>query len=56
LGSLKGRSHLEYLDADEDNTKMDKEIRWDTADWIYLVRDKDQWRAVVNTVRNLRVP
>jgi hypothetical protein len=25
-------------------------------DWIDLAEDKDQWRALVNTVMNLRVP
>jgi hypothetical protein len=24
--------------------------------WIYLAQDRDQWRPVVNTVMNLRVP
>jgi hypothetical protein len=33
-----------------------REIGWDGMDWIDLARDRDQWRAVVNTVMNLRVP
>jgi hypothetical protein len=39
------------------NIKMDlREIRWDGIDWIDLAPDRDQWRALVNTVMNLRVP
>jgi hypothetical protein len=33
-----------------------REIRWDDMDWIDLAQDKNQWRALVNTVMNLRVP
>jgi hypothetical protein len=29
---------------------------WDGVDWIDLAQDRDQWRALVNTVMNLRVP
>jgi hypothetical protein len=35
-----------------DNVK----IGWDGMDWIDLAQDGDQWRALVNTVLNLRVP
>jgi hypothetical protein len=31
------------------------EIGWDGRDWIKLAHDWDQWRALVNTVMNLRV-
>jgi hypothetical protein len=33
-----------------------REIRWGGMDWIDLAQDIDQWRALVNTVMNLRVP
>jgi hypothetical protein len=40
-----------------DNIKMDlREIGWDGIDWIDLAQDRDQWKALVNTVMNLRVP
>jgi hypothetical protein len=39
-----------------DNIRMDlREIRWGGMDWIDLAHDRDQWRALVNTVMNLRV-
>jgi hypothetical protein len=40
----------------EDNIRVDhREIGWDGVDWMHLVQDRDQWRAIVNTVMNLRV-
>jgi hypothetical protein len=39
------------------NIKMDLgEIGWDGVDWINMAQNRDQWRALVNTVLNLRVP
>jgi hypothetical protein len=38
------------------NIKMDlREIGWNGRDWIDLVQDRDQWRALVNAVMKLRV-
>jgi hypothetical protein len=40
-----------------DNIRMDlREIGWGGMDWIDLAQDRDQWRVLVNTVMNLRVP
>jgi hypothetical protein len=40
-----------------DNIKIDlRQIGWDGVDWIDLAQDRDLWRALVNTVMNLRVP
>jgi hypothetical protein len=40
-----------------DNIKMDfREIGLDGMDWMDLAQDREQWRALVNTVLNLLVP
>jgi hypothetical protein len=40
-----------------DNIKMDLgEIGWNGVDWIDVAQDRDQQRALVNTVLILRVP
>jgi hypothetical protein len=39
------------------NIKMDlREIGWDGMDWTDLAQNRDQYRSLVNTVMNLRVP
>jgi hypothetical protein len=47
-----GRPRLRWVD----NIKMDlREIGWDDVDWIDMAQDRDKWRALVNTVLNLRI-
>jgi hypothetical protein len=32
-----------------------RETGWGSVEWIQMAQDRDRWRAVVNTVMNLRV-
>ena len=48
---LKRRMHIW-----ECNIEIDlQEVGW-SMDWIDVTQDRDRWRALVNTVLNLRVP
>jgi hypothetical protein len=48
-----GRPRLRWMD----NIKMDLfEIRLSVVDWIGLAQGRYSWRALVNSVMNLRVP
>jgi hypothetical protein len=41
----------------KDNIRMDLgEVEWGGVDWIGLDKDRNRWRALVNSVLNLRVP
>jgi hypothetical protein len=46
-----------FLDFKRLIIKMDLGgIGYDGRDWIKLAQDRDQWRALVNTLMNLRLP
>jgi hypothetical protein len=41
----------------QDNIRMDlREIAWECVDWTHLDQCRVQWRALMNTIMNLRVP
>jgi hypothetical protein len=41
----------------EDNIRMDlRAIGWGGMNWTDVAQDRDKWKALVNTVMNLRVP
>jgi hypothetical protein len=43
-----GRERRRWLDL--------VEVGWGDVDWIGLAQDRNRWRALVNSVLNLRVP
>jgi hypothetical protein len=48
-----GRPRCQWLD----NIRMDLgEVGWGDMDWTGLAQDKNRWRALANSVLNLRVP
>jgi hypothetical protein len=48
-----GRSRRRWVD----NIRMDLGgVEWGDVDWIGLAKDRNRWRALVNSVLNLRVP
>jgi hypothetical protein len=50
---LLGRPRRRWVD----NIGMDLgEVGWRDVDWIGLAQDRNRWRALVNSVLNLRVP
>jgi hypothetical protein len=58
VGKLEGKRPLERPRRRWiDNIKMDLlETGLNVVDWIGLAQDRCRWRALVNSVMNLRVP
>jgi hypothetical protein len=48
-----GRSRYMWVEYNKMNLR---EIGWGGTDWIDLAQDRGQWRTLVKTVMNLRVP
>jgi transcription termination factor 2 len=50
---LLGRPRRRWVD----NIRMDLgEVGWGDVDWIGMAQDRNRWRALINSVLNLRVP
>ena len=50
---LRGRPRRRW----EDNVKMDlQEVGGGRGDWMVLAQDRDNWRALVGTVRDFQFP
>ena len=53
VGKPEVKSHLKDLAVDGYNIKMDIKEVDGVVDWIHLAKDRNMWRAIVNTVMNL---
>jgi hypothetical protein len=58
VGKPEGKRPLGRLRSKlQDNIRIDLgEKVWEDVDWMHLDQDRDQWRALVNTIMNLRIP
>jgi hypothetical protein len=57
MGNPEGKRPLGRSGCRWEDIKVDlREIGWGGMDLIHLAQDRDQWRALVKTVVNLRVP
>jgi hypothetical protein len=50
------RTHIRLRRTWEDNIRMDPaEMFWEVVDWVHLAYNRDQLRALLNTVMNLLI-
>jgi hypothetical protein len=52
---LVASARIKYYINNIDNIDLG-EVGWRDVDWIGLAQDRNRWRALVNSVLNLRVP
>jgi hypothetical protein len=53
-GNLRERGR--WGDPDVDGRMDSQKLGGGRGDWLELAQDRDRWRALVSTVKNLRVP
>jgi len=52
---LREGGHMEDLCFDRTDMKMElQEAGWSGMDWNAVTEDRDRWRALVNTIMNIR--
>jgi hypothetical protein len=57
MGGERGTNGGEEKRTWVDNIGMDLiEVRWGDVNWIGLAQDRDRWRALANSILNLRFP
>jgi hypothetical protein len=58
VGMPEGKRQLRRRSQrDEVNIRLDlREVVWEDVNWFHVAQDRDQWRAVVNTVMNRQFP
>jgi hypothetical protein len=49
-------TRIGYIGGKETTRKTKTLMGWGDVDWIGLAQDRNRWRALVNSVLNLRVP
>jgi hypothetical protein len=55
--SFENVAKFKMFGNDSNKSKLDlREIRQEGVDWMHLAKDRDQWSAPVNMVKNLQVP